>query len=385
MSLNRYDVVVAGVGGMGSAALFHAVRRGARALGLEQFAIPHDRGSSHGHTRIIRLAYWEHPSYVPLLGRAYELWRELQRAAGEPLLVTNGSIDAGPPDSGPVRGVLDACARFDLRHEVLDSSALRLRFPGYRLPPHLVAIHQPDGGFLLPERCILAHVNAATRLGATVHTKERLVDWEAEADHVTVRTDRSTYATRRLIVTAGPWAGKTVRALQALVKVERQVVMWVTPRVPDYFLPERFPVFYLHGDEGSFYGIPMFADRGFKIGKYHHLRQIVDPDAVDRVCGEEDEAVLRQAIRRYFPDADGPAVSLQTCLFTNTADEHFIIEALPGAHGVVVAAGFSGHGFKFGPLTGRVLAELVLQGKSAIPEFERMRPRFAVHRRDAPG
>ncbi len=364
MPPERYDIIVVGVGGMGSAAVFHAAHRGARVLGLEQFEIPHDKGSSHGLTRIIRLAYWEDPAYVPLLRRAYELWRDLEQRSREPLLVITGSVDAGPRDGQPIRGALEACRRFDLAHETLDSSALHLKFPGYRLPDSLVAVYQPDGGFLFSERCITAHVNAARNLGAIVHTGERVERWEAVSDGVVIQTDRSTYMTGRLIVTAGPWAGKAVGPLAPLLNVERQVVLWVTPRRAEHFLPEKFPVFYLHADEGSFYGLPALPDHGFKIGRYHHLQQIVDPDAVDRVCRAEDEAVLRQAIRRYFPDADGATVAMKTCLFTNTADEHFIIDVLPGQPRVSVAAGFSGHGYKFCSVVGEILADLALDGST---------------------
>ena len=362
MNDTPYDVIVVGVGGAGSAALFHTARRGIRVLGLEQFEIPHTHGSSHGQTRIIRLAYWEHLSYVPLLRRSFELWRELEELASERLLITTGSIDAGAPEGRPIRGVLEACGRFDLPHEVFDSSALHRRFPGYCLPPNLAAVFQPDGGILLPERCTIAHANAARRLGAEVRIHERVVDWDTMGEHILVRTNRSTYATRRLIVTAGPWAGKVVGELQGLLEVERQVVMWTRPRALDHFLPDAFPVFYLHGDEGSFYGVPVIADAGFKIGKYHHRRQIVDPDAVDRTCDAGDEAVLRQAIRRYFPEADGPTASLETCLFTNTADEHFIIDALPADRRVAVASACSGHGFKFCSVVGEILADLALDG-----------------------
>ena len=357
-----YDVIVAGVGGMGSAAAYHAARRGARVLALEQFEIPHHKGSSHGHTRIIRLAYWEDLAYVPLLRRAYELWRELENLASESLLTITGSIDAGEPKSRPIRGVLEACQRFDLRHEVLDSDALRVRFPGYQLPADLIGVFQPDGGFLLSERCIIAHANAATRHGATVHANERVISWERSSDHIVVHTDRSSYSTRRLVVTAGPWIGQVAGALRSLVNVERQVVLWVRPRVPEHFQPDRFPVFYLHGAEGSFYGLPLHGDHGMKIGKYHHLRQVVDPDTVDRVGHAEDEAPLRRALARYFPDADGPTISLQTCVFTNTADEHFIIDALPHEPGVFVAGGFSGHGYKFCSVVGEILADLALDG-----------------------
>jgi sarcosine oxidase len=359
-----YDAIVVGVGGMGSAALFHLAQRHARVLGLEQFDIPHQWGSSHGLTRIIRLAYWEDPAYVPLLRRAFELWHELERLAGEELLVTTGSVDAGVPEGRPIRGALAACEQFGLRHEALDSAALHLRFPGYRLPSNLVAVFQPDGGFLLSERCITAHVSAALQRGATVHTNERVINWDALGDHLSVHTDRSTYTTRRLIVTAGSWAGKLVRALQPLVTVERQVVMWLTPRRPELFVRERFPVFYLHADEGSFYGFPLFGELGVKLGRYHHLQQIVDPDRVDRAVHAEDEMVLRQAVRRYFPDADGPTTLMKTCLFTNTSDEHFIIDTLSDHPRIVVAAGFSGHGYKFCSVVGEILADLALEGKT---------------------
>jgi len=357
-----YDAIVIGAGGLGSAAVFHLATRGARVLALEQFEVPHTRGSSHGHTRIIRLAYWEHSAYVPLLQRAFALWRDLEGVAGESLLVTTGSIDAGPRGSRPIAGALDACRQFDLRHEQLDSGTLGRRFPGYRLPDSLVSVFQPDGGFLRPERCVSAHVNAARDRGAVVRTNERVVSWDVASDSVVVRTKAATYSARRLVVTAGPWAGGVVQTLQPLLSVERQVVMWTTPPRPERFTPDGFPVFYLHDDEGSFYGVPMVDGRGFKIGKYHHRRQIVDPDTVDRVCSADDEAVLRGAIRRYFPDADGPAAALETCLFTNTADEHFVIDVLPDVPAVTIAAGFSGHGFKFCSVVGEILADLALDG-----------------------
>jgi sarcosine oxidase len=362
--VSEYDVIVVGVGGMGSAAAFHAARRGAKVLGLEQFEIPHDKGSSHGLTRIIRLAYWEDLAYVPLLRRAFELWRELETLAGESLLTITGSIDAGAPNGRPIRGVLEACERFDLRHEVFDGDALHARFPGYQLPADLIGVFQPDGGFLWSERCIVAHASTAARHGATLHTNERVASWERRSGEIVVRTDRSSYATRRLVVTAGPWVGDVVRQLGPLVTVERQVVLWVRPRVPEHFQPDRFPVFYLHGDEGSFYGLPLLGEHGMKIGKYHHLGQVVDPDRVDRVGHDEDEAPLRRALARYFPDADGPTISLQTCLFTNTADEHFIIDAMAGEPGVFVAGGFSGHGYKFCSVVGEILADLALDGRT---------------------
>jgi len=206
--MQGYDVIVIGVGGMGSAATYHLARRGVRVLGLEQFDIPHDRGSSHGVNRIIRLAYFEHPSYVPLLQRAYQLWRDIENLSGERLLIITGSIDAGLPSSETVKGSLLACDLHHLPHEVLDASALRRRFTGYRLPDDMIAVHQPDGGFVLSERAIVAYVMAAQDLGAEVHAREPVVAWEMIGDHIEVRTAHDTYRADRLVITAGPWASR---------------------------------------------------------------------------------------------------------------------------------------------------------------------------------
>ncbi len=363
-SSSAYDAIVVGVGGMGSAALYHLMRRGARrVLGVERFTIPNDQGSSHGQSRIIRLAYWEHPGYVPLLRRAYELWHDLEAQAGETLLVTTGNVDAGQADSPAVAGVLRACQMFDLPHDRYDGESLRARFPGCRLPADFVAVYQPQGGFLLPERCITAHVAAAQRAGAEVKVDEFVLDWREREDVIDVHTNRGTYTCRQLVVTAGAWTGKLLIDLQPMLSPERQVLLWTQPRRPEYFQPATFPVVYMQAAEGSFYALPSHDGVGFKFGKYHHLGQRVDPDTMDRECHEEDERVLRAGLRRYFPDADGPRLAMKTCIFTNTRDEHFIITRPAGSR-VSVAAGFSGHGFKFCSVVGEILAELALDGET---------------------
>jgi len=355
-----YDAIVLGVGGMGSAALYHLARRGVRVLGVEQFGIPHDRGSSHGVSRIIRLAYWEHPDYVPLVRRARDLWRDLERTTGQALLTVTGSIDGGRPDSRPIEGALAACRAHDLDHLLLDARALKARFPGYCLPDDHVAVFQPDGGFLHAERCVVTHVDAARALGAHVHTDEPVIDWAVVGGGVRVTTARGRYDASRLVITAGAWLPRWLPALARRIAVERQVVMWTRPLRPERFTPDRFPVFYIDTPHGGFYGFPEDPLRGFKIGKYHHRRQRTDPDAVDRTCSSEDEATLREGIARYFPDADGPIASASICLFTNTPDEHFVIDRLPQHPQVVVAGGFSGHGFKFCSVVGEMVAELAL-------------------------
>jgi len=218
--MREFDAIVIGVGGMGSAAAYHLARRGQRVLGLEQFDIPHDFGSSHGLTRIIRMAYPEGAGYVPLLRRAYDLWRELETLSGERLLIVTGCVDAGAPDSATVRGSLETCRQFGLEYQALDARSLRARFPGYRLSERMAAVLQPDGGFLLPEGCVANYVKAAQALGAEIHTRERATGWDASRGGVEVRTERESYRARRLIITAGPWASQLCPVLQTLAVPE---------------------------------------------------------------------------------------------------------------------------------------------------------------------
>ncbi len=350
---------------MGSAALYHLARRGERVLGIEQFDVAHDRGSSHGASRIIRLAYYEHPSYVPLLRRAYLLWRELERNADRRLLHITGSIDASIPGgtSRIFENSLRSCELHSLDHEILTSAALTRRFPGYRLPGDVMAVLQPEGGFLEPEECIRAHVRGAMAAGAELQPQERVRSWTAQ-DGVRVITDRGEYRAKRLVLTAGAWTAKLVPELARVAVPERQVVVWFAPKQPELFTPDRFPVFNLGVDDGHYYGFPIFGHPGVKLGRYHHRGEIADPDSVDRTVHAEDERILRRAAEEFFPDAAGAAIAATTCLFTNSPDEHFIVDLHPSFPNVAIAAGFSGHGFKFCSVIGEMLAELVVAGET---------------------
>ena len=288
----RYDAIVIGIGGMGSAAAWHLASRGRRVLGLEQFTIPHEMGSSHGVTRIIRLAYSEHPSYVPLLRRAYELWRAMEQRAGEPLLVITGGVDVGRADSVTIEGSLRSCREHGLAHELLDAAEMERRFPGFQLPPDLMAVYQPEGGIVLPERSMVVHAAAARELGAEIHEGERVTEWRPEGGGVRVRTEAGEYCADRLVITAGPWASRCVPELARLAIPERQVLIWTEPLRPERFAVGAFPIFNMEAEEGRFYGFPEYGVPGFKLGKYHHLGQQTDPDRVDREFQPEDEAVL---------------------------------------------------------------------------------------------
>jgi sarcosine oxidase len=349
---------------MGSATLFHLARRGVRVLGLERYDLLHEYGSSHGLTRIIRLAYWEHPGYVALLRRSYQLWRELERLSGERLLHITGSIDGGPANGPVFSGALRSSQQHGLPYEVMDGTELSRRFPGYRLPREIQCLYQPEGGFLLPERCNLAHINAALAAGAQVRYREPVVEWGVTGGHCWVRTLRERYEAGKLVIAAGPWASKLVPELAELAVPERQVLAWLQTSRPERFTPEVFPVFYIELEEGRYYGFPSFLVPGFKFGRYHHRQERVDPDRMNREPDSEDERLLRMFAERYFPDAAGPTLMLKTCLFTNSPDEHFILDLHPNHPEVALAAGFSGHGYKFCSVVGEIMADLAQKGET---------------------
>ena len=363
-SARVYDAIVIGVGGMGSATVYQLAKRGLRVLGLERFRVPHEMGSSHGITRIIRLAFHEGPEYVPLGRRAYELWRELEERSGGQVLHVTGSVHAGVPGATAFESTLRACVEQDVPHEVLTSAELSARFPGYGLPPEMSAVVQPEGGFLMPERCVEGHLAVARGLGAEVHEQEQVLDWEAFSGGVRVRTDAGVYEAGSLVLTAGAWAGRLVPELAEVAVPERQVMGWYEPDDPAIFSPSRFPVFIVTMDGDEYYGFPEFGVPGLKLGKFDDTGEAADPDALDRAWRTEDEEMLREFLRRCFPKAAGRLLRMAVCMFTNSPDRNFIIGKHPAWPQVSFAAGFSGHGFKFSSVIGEIMADLAERGET---------------------
>ncbi len=367
-----YDVIVIGVGGMGSATVYQLARSGCRVLGLEQFTVPHAFGSSHGSTRIIRLAYSEGPQYVPLLRAAYRYWRELEEVSGESILVVTGGLDIGPPDSPKVENSRRSCLEHGIPFEELDGAEVNRRFPGYRIPESLRAIYQADAGYVRSEVAIRAHAAAARELGAEIVTESPVRRWEKRASGFRVETASGTYEAGKLVFTAGAWAGRLVPELAPLCQPERQTMLWTEPLNPAPFEPERFPIFVLQAPLGRYYGFPSDRGEGFKIGKYHlRVQPVPDPDRLDRECSPEDEAGVREGIAAYFPQANGPTRRMVACMFTTSPDEHFILDRHPAMDDAFIAAGFSGHGYKFCSVIGRVMADFCLgeEGKWGVEGF----------------
>jgi sarcosine oxidase len=359
------DAVVIGLGAMGSAALASLARRGCRAVGIERFEPGHDRGSSHGATRIIRQGYFEHPSYVPLVRAAYPLWRELAAEAGEPLIDTTGIVEVGAADCELVTGTLAASRQHGLAHDVLDAGALRRRFPLFDGPDHYVAVFQPDGGFLRAEPAIRVLLARARAAGAELRTGETVRAIEPHGEGVRVVTTSGTIDAGCAVVAAGPWVKTLLPSLPVAIRVTRQVLAWFAPRDPGLFAKDRFPVFLLQNADGMFYGFPDDGTGSVKIAKHHHADETVDPDRCDRVVSAADEAMIRSCLAAHLPAANGPRVAATTCLYTMAPDGDFILDRMPGNDRTIVASPCSGHGFKFAPVIGEIIADLATRGATA--------------------
>jgi sarcosine oxidase len=360
--MSQPQIVVIGLGATGSAVLCQLARRGVRAIGIEQFHIGHDRGSSHGPTRIFRLAHYENPAYVPLLRRARELWRELETLCRQRLLVTTAIAELGPPGGELVPGTLAAAARHDLPHEVLDAKALRRRYPAFKTPESYIAVIQPDGGTIEAAAALDAHIRAAADAGAVIRTGEKVLAIEPHGNGVRLRTDRGQIEADGAVVAAGPWLAKILPDLRLPLRVTRQVVGWFEPNDARQFAADRFPVFLLESRHGIHYGLPYYDSMGLKVAKHHHCNEVVEPDGYDMAVSAADEAVIRAPLAEYLPGANGRLLAAQTCLYTMTPDETFIIDRLPGSPHIVIASPCSGHGFKFSPVVGEIAADLVTAG-----------------------
>ncbi|MBI3855886.1 MAG: N-methyl-L-tryptophan oxidase [Planctomycetes bacterium] len=335
-----HDVTVIGLGAMGSAAAWQLARRGLKVLGLEQFSPGHDRGSSHGRTRVIRQAYFEHPDYVPLVLRAYELWRELEAETKSTLRVKTGGLMIGPAEGPVVRGSLESARRYGLPHRLLSHAELSREYPFMRFRPQDEALWEDEAGVVFAEDGVLAFQERARALGAELRFGVK-----------------SALPAGRTVITAGAWLPKLAPALP--LKTERQVMHW-------FDLPQRTPLFIWDYGRIPFYSIPDVRGDGVKVA-FHHGGELVPPEQIRREVGPDEIDEMKARLRETIPAlAEGYRRST-TCIYTNTPDEHFAFGLLPGRSDVVVGSPCSGHGFKFAPVVGEILADLVIDGKTRHP------------------
>ena len=365
--MTHYDVIVLGLGGMGSAAAYQLARRGQRVLGIDQFAPVHNRGSSHGGSRITRQAYLEGPEYVPLLLRAHELWAGLERDSGRRLFTRCGGLMVGAAGSRTITGSLASARAFDIPHELLDAGEIRRRFPTMTPSADEVALYEPGAGLVSPEGSVAAHLQLAARCGAELHHEEKVFTWSATAAGVRIGTSHSYYTADMLVLCPGAWAGELLRGFGVEFTLRRKVQFWFAPSGgAEPF--RRHPVYLWESDGYTFYGFPAHnapAD-GVKVA-LHTGGQTCTADGIDRTVSADEVHEMASVVKRHLPTLPGAFLRAATCMYTDTADESFVVAPHPDEERVVLACGFSGHGFKFAPVIGEVVADLVVDGETAYP------------------
>jgi sarcosine oxidase len=367
---NHYDVILAGAGSMGAAAAYYLAKNKCKTLVLEKFpSTPHTNGSHTGQSRIIRKAYFEHPGYVPILDNAYFLWNELQKATGEELYIRTGLLYSGLPSNPVIKGVKQASLNYNIPVDDIGSS-----YSGYpfTFPEGNSMLFERNAGFLLPEKAIRVFLGEAINNGVIFNAGEELTGWKREGETTIVNTDKDIYHTEKLVITSGAWAGKLTKEWNLPLKITRQLMIWVEPVEKEKYYPGNFPCWMIAGKdgEGVYYGFPFLqGDRfpgpaGMKFA-WHYAGTQTDPDAVNRNITKEEIRELINRVKEYFPAADSKLIAASTCLYSNTPDENFIIDHLPGSNEkIIIACGFSGHGFKFAPAIGKILSDLVIKGNT---------------------
>jgi sarcosine oxidase len=377
--MKSYDTIIVGLGAMGSAAAHACSRRGHRVLGLEQYALVHDQGSSHGHSRIIREAYFEHPGYVPLVREAFARWEELELLSNRWLLRRCPCANIGPPDSTIVEGVQRAAHEHRLRIQQFTAAQFCKEFDQFEIPEPYMAIVEEDAGWLRVEECVRAHLDLASRSGTNLHQQERMISWKSIAGAVEVQTDRDSYSAASLIITSGPWTRQVMADLDLPLSLMRQVQLWVDAGDGSTYRSPRFPIFIIDTLAGAFYGVPADAGPGVKLARHYGAPELQTPEEILRETRNEDIRSVRDFVGSHLPGLRTAQVCASSvCIYTLSPDRHFIIDRHPDYANVFLACGFSGHGFKFAPVVGDRLARMT-EGVSGENEWELFRlNRFGV-------
>jgi monomeric sarcosine oxidase len=367
----HYDAIVLGAGGIGSAALYELARRGVRAIGIDRFSPPHNFGSSHGQTRVIRQAYFEHPDYVPLVVESYSMWRALEQLTGRRLLHEIGLIEIGPPGGVVVPGVLRAATEHRLAVEQLTASEIERRWPGLRVPSHLGGAYEACAGYLRVEECVQSYLDAAQAAGAELRfdviPDDWMSPWSVDGNQVSVVTREGQITANRVIVTVGAWAGSLLSDLSLRLRVVRKSLYWFRTHSREYDVNNGMPVFLFELPQGIFYGFPRLDERGLKVAEHTGGRTVAHPNWVDRSPDPQEQDSLMRFLSSHLPSVTSEVTDHTVCLYTMSPDEHFIVDRHPAHANVAFAAGLSGHGFKFAPVLGRALVELVLDGSTDLP------------------
>ena len=365
--MQHFDAIVLGVGGVGSSVLDHFARRGLRVVGLDRFPTAHSRGSSHGQTRLIRQAYFEHPDYVPLLKRAYSLWEDLEARTGQTLYRQSGVLQVGPRGGRVIDGVLASAQQHHLAIDVLTPQEVTQRFPGFVCPESVTAVLEQKAGFLFVEDCIRAAAAQAVQAGAVLRTDETVKGWSATPGRVEVETDRDTYSASHLVITAGSWAADFLGDLGIRFEVVRKSLYWFETNSPVYHVDNGAPGFIMETPGGNFYGFPQIDSLGLKMAEHTGGYPVLDPLSFDRTEHAAETDRVTSFLASYLPQVSTRQAKFDVCLYTLSPDRDFVVDRHPEYPHVAFAAGLSGHGFKFASVLGEVLADLSLGLPTSAP------------------
>jgi len=365
--MQHFDHIVIGVGSMGSSTCYHLASRGTTVLGIDQFTVPHDQGAHGGQSRIIRKAYFEHSDYIPLLQRAYDNWNAIEKKTETKIYYETGLLYAGPKEHLLLNNIKESARLYNIPLESISAK----KFPQFNFPADFEILFEPQSGFLLPDVAIRTYVTEAKKAGAHIHENEKLISWKLISGKVQVKTDKNEYSCNKIVFTAGPWSAQLIPNSSEHLKITRQVLVWVRPNNINDFKLGTFPCWLAVGK--PFYGFPFIPQHispgpeGIKLA-FHFPGTITDPDHVNRKISEEDTNHILDFLKECIPGAYGDIIDAKTCLYSNTPDDHFVIDNLPDMEqNVCMAWGFSGHGFKFVSAVGEVLADLAMYGKTSLP------------------
>ena len=374
LNRQKFDVIVLGVGSMGSSSCYQLAKKGYNVLGIEQFNLPHEKGSHSGQSRIIRKAYFEHPDYVPLLERAYKNWDILQNESGHEIYHKTGLLYFGESNSDLLNSVKRSSELYNIPLKDLNNSEISLEYKQFNIPDNFKGLYEPNAGFLTPERAILTYVELALKNGASIHLNEKVINWMEKDGIIEVNTDKTKYYSKKLIITAGAWSKEIIPNLKPRIMTTQQLISWVIPKKWDDFTLGEFPCWTIEDEEskGLFYGFPILesghfgAPIGLKIA-HHYPGKEINPNKAEREIDINEEKTLKTFLKKFIPNGYSKTHVMKTCLYSNSPDNDFIIDFLDDNKDVIIGSGFSGHGFKFSSVIGEILSDLAINGNTLLP------------------
>ena len=382
-----YDVIVIGVGSMGSAACYYLAKAGMKVLGIEQFDIAHQNGSHSGHTRIIRKAYFEHPAYVPLLEQAYKNWNEIEEISGENIFYRTGLLYIGEAEGPLFCGLKQSANEYQIPLKEFSPTEINKEFPAFKIPDGHSVLFEVDAGFIVADKAIRSYTREAREYGATIMTLNKIRSWQRIADSYEIDTEKGKFSAKKIVITAGAWTSELLHELQIPLDVSVQTLHWVEVDNQNLYVADHFPCWVVETSErkGVYYGFPITEvsdvqmPQGLKVA--HHFPGInaAVGKGMSNMDLEKSVESIKAFSQKYFVDKKISVRDTKICYYTNTPDGHFIIDFLPEYNtDVVIACGFSGHGFKFVSAVGEHLAEMVIKGEK--PTQEKYLDLFALDR-----